>query len=554
MTDTQLKKWAKLTEFQEELKNISELEKNNRFGKLISFGTGGMRSLMGAGLNRMNLYTVRLATMGLAKQIIHDDLVRKVVISYDTRHHSKKFAKEAAQTLIHYGIKAYVFKEARPTPMLSYAVRYYEAAAGIMITASHNPKEYNGYKLYGKDGGQLTPEAVSYVRNVMKGNMYSITEFSFENKKGCEYILERIENAYQKELTILRSVYTEKDLSIAYTPLHGTGLIPIQKGLKKFGFNNVYIEPTQATMDGNFPTVDYPNPEEIEAFELAKKLGYKNKAEVLIATDPDADRLGVAILHESTYINLTGNQLGALLLDYKLTLLKEKNQLPHNGMVIKTIVTSELGRKIAESFNLEVIDTLTGFKYISEIIETNFQSKSKKFLFGYEESYGYLLEDFVRDKDAIQAAVAVCEMAQIYKEKDMTLFDRLNLLYKEHGFHKEKLISIELDSYGESDKVITLMNKFMYPTKALINNLKVISVENYLTSERIKMSGESSKLLLPKENVVKYKLKYSAWLCFRPSGTEPKMKIYLGVCAKSDELALSQLVDLEKKVKKLIKT
>ncbi len=554
MINTQFEKWFNLNEFKNELLNMTELEKKNRFSELINFGTGGMRALMGAGLNRMNIYTVRLATIGLAKQIIHDNSAKKVVISYDTRHHSKDFAEEAAQTLTHYGIKAYVFEEARPTPMLSYAVRYYKAAAGIMITASHNPKEYNGYKLYGKDGGQLTPEAVSYVRGVMEENMHIITELSMGNKKEFEYILETIENAYQKELTILRSVYTEKNLSIVYTPLHGTGLIPIETGLKKFGYDNIHIEPSQAVLDGDFPTVEYPNPEEEAVFKLVKKIGYKNNSDILIATDPDADRLGVAILHEDTYVNLTGNQLGALLLHYKLTLLSENKQLPKNGVAIKTIVTSELGRKIAESFNIEMVDTLTGFKYISEIIEANDQSNEKKFVFGYEESYGYLLEDFARDKDAIQAAVAVCEMAQLYKNKQETLVDVLNSLYQKHGFHKEKLISIELDSQEGTKEVKRIMDKFMNPTKKIIQELNVLAIENYLTSKQETVEGESSKITLPKENVVKYQLINDAWLCFRPSGTEPKLKIYLGVCKGTNELAFNQLLELEKKIKALIKT
>lgn len=552
MINTQYEKWFNLNEFKNELLNMTELEKKNRFSELIDFGTGGMRAVMGAGLNRMNIYTVRLATIGLAKQIIHDNSAKKVVISYDTRHYSKDFAEEAAQTLTHYGIKAYVFEEARPTPMLSYAVRYYKAAAGIMITASHNPKEYNGYKLYGKDGGQLTPEAVSYVRSVMEENMHLVTEISMGNKKELEYILETIENAYQKELTILRSVYTEKDLSIVYTPLHGTGLIPIKTGLKKFGFENIHIEPSQAVLDGDFPTVKYPNPEEEAIFKLVKKMGYKNKSDVLIATDPDADRLGVAILHEGTYVNLTGNQLGALLLHYKLTLLNETNQLPKNGIAIKTIVTSELGRKIAESFNIEMLDTLTGFKYISEIIEANDQSNKKKFVFGYEESYGYLLEDFARDKDAIQAAVAVCEMAQLYKNKEETLVDVLNSLYEKHGYHKEKLISIELDSQEGTKEVKRIMDKFMNPSKKIIQELNVLAIENYLTSKELTVEGESSNITLPKENVVKYQLINDAWLCFRPSGTEPKLKIYLGVCRGTNELAGNQLLELENKIKALI--
>lgn len=549
--DTQFENWSKLTEFKDELINLTDTEKKNRFSNLISFGTGGMRAIMGAGLNRMNIYTVRLATTGLAKQIIQDELPKKVVISYDTRHNSQRFAKEAAQTLLYYGIKTYLFIEPRPTPMLSYAVRYYEASAGIMITASHNPKEYNGYKLYGQDGGQLTPEAVNDVRRVMEENITNLTELPISNEKPA-YILEELEIAYHQELRTLQKLNSKKDLSIVYTPLHGTGLLPIQKGLADSGFNKVYIEPNQAVLDGDFPTVDLPNPEEVSAFKLAEELGLNKQADILIATDPDADRLGVAVLHNEDYHYLTGNQLGALLLHYKLTLLQDNHALPNNGVAIKTIVTSELGRKIAENFNIEMEDTLTGFKYISEKIEHYNETDEKTFVFGYEESYGYLLEDFARDKDAIQSAIAVSEMAQLYKNKQETLIDALESLYHAYGYHQEKLISIELDPIEGSKEVDYLMNMFTSPTDEIISSLAIESIENYLTSERRFIAGGISKLTLPQENVIKYHLNNAAWVCFRPSGTEPKMKVYLGVCADNEDSANDQLNTLETKIKTLI--
>lgn len=545
----QINEWLNISEFKSELESLTNAEIENRFNHLITFGTGGMRAIMEAGTNRMNIYTVRLATTGLAKQIIHDELDRKVVIAYDTRINSERFAKEAAQTLLYYGIDAYLFKEARPTPMLSFAVRHYKASAGIMITASHNPKAYNGYKLYGKDGGQLTPEAVGYVKNVMEESVSTITELPSASDLEPTYILDEVESAYQKALLALRRQDSKKDLSIVYTPLHGTGLYPITQALKTFGYDNVHLEPAQAKLDGSFPTVDYPNPEEQSAFHLAEQLGQDLSADILIATDPDADRLGVAIRHNNNFVYLSGNQLGALLLNYKLTLLKETNELPANGVAIKTIVTSELGRKIAASFGVEMEDTLTGFKYISEKIEAYTQTNKKTFLFGYEESYGYLLEDFARDKDAIQAALAVCEMAEMYKQDKQTLIDALNILYETHGYHKEKLISIELDPLNGNTEVTALMDKFMQPTKALKSDLNIRSIENYLTSKQITRDDTVSELTLPKENVVKYHLADQAWLCFRPSGTEPKMKVYIGVVAKTDKLAQTQIDTLENTIK-----
>ena len=552
MIDKQVSIWSQLEEFKTEIKNLTDIEKRTRFSELINFGTGGMRALMGAGLNRMNRYTVRLATTGLAKQIINDNLHKKVVIGYDTRHNSEKFANEAAETLLHYGIKTYVFFEPRPTPMLSYAVRYYGASAGIMITASHNPKEYNGYKLYGADGGQLTPEAVSDVRRVMEENMNHLTELPTELHEEPAFILEEIDLAYHQELLALRRLNPKKDLTIVYTPLHGTGLKPVPRGLNEFGFMNVYVEEKQAELDGDFPTVDLPNPEEKSAFKLAEELGNKKQANILIATDPDADRLGVAVLHDDTYHYLSGNQLGALLLHYKLTLLRANNANLDNAVAIKTIVTSELGRKIAHSFGITMEDTLTGFKYISEKINEYEESDEKSFVFGYEESFGYLLEDFARDKDAIQAAVAVSEMAQMYKDSGETLIDTLHSLYETHGYHQEKLISIELDPETGTNEVNKLMNQFMNPTEEIIANLNILSVENYLTGEKIISNGESVPLTLPKENVVKYRLTNESWIAFRPSGTEPKMKIYLGVCADTEKLANEQLTHLEEQINELI--
>lgn len=553
IVQAQINKWLQIDQYKNELNQASQAELDNRFNQLIDFGTGGMRGVMAAGTNRMNPYTVRLATTGLAKQIIHDQKSKKVVISYDTRHHSKEFAKEAAETLLYYGIEAILFEEARPTPMLSFAVRYYEAAAGIMITASHNPKQYNGYKLYGEDGGQLTPEAVSFVRRVMEENLLEITEMPVARDKKPRMVLKEVEAAYLTKLTRLKSAKSPRDLSIVYTPLHGTGLVPIEKALNQFGYTNVYLEKAQAIQDGDFPTVQFPNPEEKVAFELAEKLGHEKNAQLLIATDPDADRLGVAVLHEGKYHYLTGNQLGALLLHYKLTLLKETDALKQNSVAIKTIVTSELGRKIAESFDITMEDTLTGFKYISEKIEAYDKLKEKTFVFGYEESYGYLLEDFVRDKDAIQAAVAVSEMAQNYSDTGRTLVDGLNDLYKIHGYYKEALISIELDPLSDTDEVAALMARFTDPSEEILKTFPLLAIENYSTSKKTSLDGKVTPLTLPEENVIKYELENESWICFRPSGTEPKIKMYLGVRAETDELARQQLASLEAGLTKLIK-
>lgn len=545
--------WSQMNDYKEELAECSEAELSDRFSGLIDFGTGGMRALMEAGTNRMNRHTVRLATIGLAKQILHDDVqAARVVISYDTRHQSREFAEEAAAALRHYGVEALVYAEARPTPMLSYAVRYYEAAAGIMITASHNPKEYNGYKLYGADGGQLTPEAVAFIRGVMEELVDEIIRLPIEKGSGPTYILEEIEASYQKELAVLKTDLQKRDLKIVYTPLHGTGLVPIKKALANFGYEDVFIEEKQALQDGNFPTVEIPNPEEQAAFVLAEKLGTEQAADILIATDPDADRLGVAILHDGDYEYLTGNQLGALLLYYKLKTLKESGQLPEHGVAIKTIVTSELGRAIAEHFGVEMEDTLTGFKYISEKIEAYNHSKERTFLFGYEESYGYLLEDFSRDKDAVQAAVAACELTQIYKAEGKTLVDVLHHLYEKFGYYKEALISIELDPLTGAEEVERLMTIFKEPTAELKSSLRVEAIENYEEGLRVQEDGRTETLSLPKENVVKYVLKDDHWICFRPSGTEPKMKVYVGVKASSSEQADDALKKLHSVVQSVL--
>lgn len=398
----------------------------------------------------------------------------------------------------------------------------------------------------------MTPEAVEFIRTVMAEKVDEIISIPLSAEKEPSIILEEVEESYLQELSVLKANIHTRDLKIVYTPLHGTGLVPIETALNQFGYKSVFIEKEQAIQDGNFPTVTVPNPEERIAFERAAALGHKQSADILIATDPDADRLGVAILHEGDYHYLTGNQLGALLLFYKLQTMKENNKLPKNGVAIKTIVTSELGKAIANHFDVEMEDTLTGFKYISEKIETYETTGEKTFLFGYEESYGYLLEAFARDKDAIQAAVAACELTQLYKEQGLTLVDALENLYKKFGFFKENLLSIELDPLSGSEEVTRLMTLFKEPTEKMKKDLQVKTIENYELGIKTHQDGKTEPLTLPKENVVKYILDNNNWICFRPSGTEPKMKIYFGVRESSHEESIQKMKMIESSIRSIL--
>ncbi|MDW0116311.1 phospho-sugar mutase [Sporosarcina thermotolerans] len=527
------------------------------FYKELEFGTGGMRGIIGPGTNRINIYTVRKVAFGLSQYIKEqgeEAMARGIAIAYDSRHMSKEFALEVAKTVGGEGIQVYLFEDLRPTPLLSFAVRYMYAFAGVMITASHNPPEYNGLKVYGQDGAQLPPEDADVVLGFMKSaGTRLITEVAGEREllanRILVYIGEKIDMAYKQALQAiqLNEEKPERDLSIIFTPLHGTGNIPVREGLENFGFTNVTVVKEQENPDPNFSTVKSPNPEESAAFEIAIEYGLRVDADVLLATDPDADRLGVAVKNDSgEYVVLTGNQIGALMLHFLLEQKEKNGWLPRNGVVMKTIVTSELGRAIASSFGVETIDTLTGFKFIAEKINEFEETKEKSFLFGYEESYGYLLGNFVRDKDSVQSAVFVAEVAAYYKSQGKSLYDGLQELYKKFGYYKEITCSITLEGKDGAEQIDAIVEGFRNEQPSALNDISVTNVEDYAKNESLDiLSGTKTSLDLPISNVLKYKLEDGSWVCIRPSGTEPKCKFYFAVKGESVEDANIKLAALQ---------
>ncbi|MFE5430487.1 phospho-sugar mutase [Peribacillus simplex] len=531
-----------------------EAKLEDAFYKNLEFGTGGMRGEIGVGTNRMNLYTVRKATVGLAQYISsfgEEAKGRGAVIAYDSRHKSPEFALEAAKTLATFGVKAYLFDELRPTPELSFAVRELNAFAGIVITASHNPPEYNGYKVYGPDGAQLPPEAadqvISYVNAIENELEIQIEEAEVLKGKGLiEMVGEELDAAYNRELLTVPEnpqLAEEIDVSIVFTPLHGTANKSVRRALQSLGYQNLHIVKEQELPDPDFSTVKSPNPEEPAAFEMAIELGNKVEADLLIATDPDADRLGIAVKNEvGQYVVLTGNQTGALFLDYLLSQKKEKGKIPQNGVVLKTIVTSEIGRAIAESYGLKTVDVLTGFKFIAEKINQYHVSGENSFLFGYEESYGYLIKDFARDKDAIQAAVLAVEVCAHYKKQGLTLYEGLLNVFEKYGFYLEGLRSLTLKGIEGAKQISGILNQFRQNPPSRIAGIPVVSEEDYQRSKKRTLLSNNEELIeLPKSNVLKYFLEDGTWVCLRPSGTEPKIKFYFGVQGKSMPEAESKL-------------
>lgn len=565
--------WEQEGNLDQEIRNLLTEMKNDEkqledsFYKDLEFGTGGMRGEIGAGTNRMNLYTVRKAAKGFANYIEsfgEEAKKRGVVIAYDSRHKSPEFAMESARTLAAQGIQAYVFDELRPTPELSYAVRHLNAFGGIVITASHNPPEYNGFKVYGSDGGQLPPgPADELVREVNKiENELTIhveDEQSLKEKGLIKIIGREMDEAYnEKLLTISVNPSLAKEigdeLKIVFTPLHGTANKPVRKGLQSLGYKNVFVVKEQELPDADFSTVKSPNPEEALAFEYAIKEGKKMDADILIATDPDADRLGVAVKDESgEYVLLTGNQTGAILLHYLLSQRKEKGTLPTNGVMLKTIVTSEIGRDIAASFGVETIDTLTGFKFIGEKIKEYEQTSEYAFQFGYEESYGYLIGDFARDKDAIQAVLLAVEVCAYYKKQGMTLYQALYQIFETYGYYREGLKSLTLKGKEGAEQIQYILSSFRQNPPTLMGSQKIVTQEDYKTSERINLeTKEKEAILLPKSNVLKYFLEDGSWFCIRPSGTEPKVKFYFGVKADSEKESADKLEAIEKDLMKRV--
>ncbi|MFK4379250.1 phosphoglucomutase [Bacillus sp. RC218] len=533
-------------ELKEQLENMKQDEKKieDSFYKNLEFGTGGMRGELGAGTNRLNVYTVRKATKGLAmfiEKLGEEAEKRGVVVAYDSRHKSPEFAMEVAATLGAHGITTYVFESLRPTPVLSFAVRHLHTASGIVLTASHNPPEYNGYKVYGEDGGQLPPkeadELISYVNAVENELTVEVADVEQLKADGLLHIIgQEVDDAYAAELNnviINKEMVKEvgKDLKIVFTPLHGTSNISVRRGLEEVGFTDVTVVKEQELPDPNFSTVKSPNPEEHAAFEYAIRDGEKVGADVLIATDPDADRLGVAVRnHDGEFQVLTGNQTGALMLDYLLSQKKENGTLPENGVVLKTIVTSEIGRTIAKAYGLDTVDTLTGFKFIGEKIKQYEESGQYEFQFGYEESYGYLIRPFCRDKDAVQSVLFACEVAAYYKSQGKTLYDGLLEVFKKYGFFREDLVSLTLKGKDGAEQIQKMMATFRENPPKEVAGLTVVAVEDYKESIITTLQdGNKEEIHLPKSNVLKYQLEDSSWFCLRPSGTEPKIKFYFGV-------------------------
>ncbi|ATD55262.1 phospho-sugar mutase [Clostridium chauvoei] len=552
-------------EIKEELRNIKdEKELEDRFYKELDFGTGGLRGIIGAGSNRMNIYTVSKATQGFANYLNGRFENPSVAIAYDSRNMSKEFAKSAALTLCANNVKVYLFEDLRPTPMLSFATRYLNCYGGIVITASHNPKEYNGYKVYDEFGGQVTDEKANIIINEVNkikdfNEIKNMTEEEALHKQLLVYIGEEVDKAYiesVKGLSIRTKLVKEKanELKVIYTPIHGSGNVPVRRVLKELGYTGVKVVKEQEAPDGNFPTASYPNPEEPAVFKLALDMAKTENPDVIFATDPDADRIGV-VVKDSTgeYRVLTGNQTGLLLTHYILDALKEEGKLPKDGVIIKTIVTTEGARKIAEDYNVELMDVLTGFKYIGEKIREFKEAKNKTYLFGFEESYGYLAGDFVRDKDAVIASMLIAEMTLFYKEQGKSLYDGLIDLYEKYGYFKENLVSFGLKGKEGQEKIAKCIDSLRNTKLTEVNGVKVKTKLDYkLSIEEDVITGEKKNINLPKSNVLKFILENGSYFVIRPSGTEPKMKAYLAVKGNSLKGAEEDLETFKENVVSLI--
>lgn len=549
-----------------ELSNITdEKELEDRFYKELEFGTGGLRGVIGAGSNRMNTYTVGKATQGLAQYLLntYKDKI-SVSIAFDSRNMSKEFAETAASVLCANNISVNLFESLRPTPMLSYTVRHLGSKAGIVITASHNPKEYNGYKVYGEDGGQVTDHAaneilfnISEIDNFEKVRTIVLDE---AKKKGLLNIIgEEVDKTYidkVKKLTIREELVHNhaKELKIIYTPIHGSGNIPVRRVLSELGYENVFVVKEQELPNGNFPTAPYPNPENPNVFNLALDMAKEVQPDIIFGTDPDCDRIGVVVKdNEGNYKVLTGNQTGVLLTHYIVSSLKDTNKLPQNGAVIKTIVTTEMIRNIAKDYGVEIIDVLTGFKYIGEKIKEFETTNKNTYLFGFEESFGYLAGTFVRDKDAVVAATLISEMTLYYKKKGMSLYDALMKLYNKYGFYKESLISIDLQGKEGQEKIEKALEYLRHSMKATVGGVKIVKKMDYkLSVEKDILSIEEKSIDLPKSNVLKFVLEDGSWFVVRPSGTEPKMKIYVSCIGSSLHNADSKMEEFKSNVMNII--
>ena len=554
-------KWCTDSYFDDETRNEllaikdDDKEIKDRFYRRLEFGTGGLRGVIGAGTNRMNIYTVRQATQGLANYIISQDGQAKgVAIAFDSRIMSPEFAKEAAACLSANGIKVYLFESLRPTPELSFSVRRLGCIAGIVITASHNPREYNGYKVYWEDGAQITPP---HDKNIL-GEVALVEDF--EQMKTMSYeqavfegfikiIGKEIDDEYIAQLkkqNIHPEVITKaaKDIKIVYTPLNGTGNIPVRRVLKELGFENVYVVEKQEKPDGSFPTVAYPNPEDEKAWTLALELAKEKDADIVLATDPDADRLGVYAKDKKTgeYVSFTGNMSGALIAEYILREKKDKGELPKNAAIVETIVTTDMLKAIAKDYNVKLIEVLTGFKFIGEQIKLFEQNNSYEYIFGMEESYGCLAGTYARDKDACVAVMMLCEVAAYYKLKGMTLCDAMQDMYEKYGYYKEGLSTITKKGMDGIARIENMMREKRENPIQTIGGFKVLKMRDYLIDEvKDMVTGEKSSTGLPKSNVLYYELENNAWCCVRPSGTEPKIKFYYGVKGEDISDAVKKL-------------
>ncbi|HHJ7953723.1 TPA: phospho-sugar mutase [Streptococcus pyogenes] len=546
----------------QELLSMDEKTKEDAFYTNLEFGTAGMRGYIGAGTNRINIYVVRQATEGLAKLIEtkgEEAKKRGVAIAYDSRHFSPEFAFESAQVLAQHGIKSYVFEALRPTPELSFAVRHLNAYAGIMVTASHNPAPFNGYKVYGQDGGQLPPADADALTDFIRAieNPFAVKLADLDESKSAgliQVIGEDVDMEYLREVkdvNINQDLINNfgKDMKIVYTPLHGTGEMLTRRALAQAGFESVVVVESQAKADPDFSTVKSPNPESQAAFALAEEFGREVDADVLVATDPDADRLGVEIRQpDGSYKNLSGNQIGAIIAKYILEAHKTAGTLPENAALAKSIVSTELVTKIAESYGATMFNVLTGFKFIAEKIQEFEEKHNHTYMFGFEESFGYLIKPFVRDKDAIQAVLLVAEIAAYYRSRGLTLADGIDEIYKEYGYFAEKTISVTLSGVDGAAEIKKIMDKFRENGPKQFNNTDIVLLEDFQKQTATKNDGTISNLTTPPSNVLKYTLADDSWIAVRPSGTEPKIKFYIATIGDTLDIAQEKITNIETEI------
>ena len=564
-------KWVDFAELpdylRQDLENMDEKTKEDAFYTNLEFGTAGMRGLIGAGTNRINIYVVRQATEGLARLIEskgRNEKERGVAIAYDSRHFSPEFAFESAAVLAKHGIKSYVFESLRPTPELSFAVRHLNCFAGIMVTASHNPAPFNGYKVYGEDGGQMPPHdadaLTTYIRAIENPFAVEVADVEAEKASGLiEVIGEAVDVEYLKEVkdvNINPALIEEfgKDMKIVYTPLHGTGEMLARRALAQAGFDSVQVVEAQATPDPDFSTVKSPNPESQAAFALAEELGRQVGADVLVATDPDADRVGVEVLQkDGSYLNLSGNQIGAIMAKYILEAHKNAGTLPENAALCKSIVSTDLVTKIAESYGATMFNVLTGFKFIAEKIQEFEEKHNHTYMMGFEESFGYLIKPFVRDKDAIQAVLVVAELAAYYRSRGLTLADGIEEIYKEYGYYAEKTISVTLSGVDGAEQIKAIMAKFRNNAPKEWNTTAITVVEDFKAQTATAADGTVTNLTTPPSDVLKYTLADGSWIAVRPSGTEPKIKFYIAVVGETNEESQAKIANIEAEINAFVK-